>query len=310
MNSVQLAQRLGRNLAVNDPFNLPADAALDVLAAINGGLQTFYRNMPGQYKRTTLSYTLHAPAAKTIVFQQKYSNLTDSTFDSTNFGCTLRFTDGSRETEIIGPNAILDDYLGDTLSVDGTIYSDVVPIQDVIERVIGAVRVYDNTTAEPTALVRDERLRGGRARRWSYWGEWDEIYYPFDSGWLTGIGRPRYYYLDPAAASQGPQPSFLLRVAPMPDIDYTVRMEAELSTQRILMADLTVARSILVSETYIDDIFIPLCEAELVTSPFWRDPNQLAAVKGRQQDILMTKMPKIPRDTAPSSNAVGRPRGF
>jgi hypothetical protein len=311
MNSLQLSQRLARNLAVEDPFNLEAEPALDILSAMNAGLGTFYREMPGIYKRTTLSYTLRAPRALSVAFTAKYSNtVADGTFGSHDRGCTIRFGSGAADSIVIASNAVMDDYLFDQLTTPSTIYSDVVPLQDVIERVIGAVRLYDAFKSEPTVLVRDERLRGGRSRRWITAADPDEIIYPFDAAYLSDIGRPRYYYLDPVGESQGGEPEFLLRLAPLPDIDYTVRMEAELSTERIVFSDLKTARSMYVADAYLDDILVPLCEAELVTSKFWRDPGQLNAVMQRAQVALATKMPNIPRDVAPTSNGMGRPWGF
>ncbi len=212
---------------------------------------------------------------------------------------------------MIAANAVLDDWLMDDLGpITATIYSDVIPIQDVIERVIGAVRVYDATRAEPTPLVRDERLRAGRARRW--WGGFtpEDIWYPSDAAYLNEIGRPRYYYLDPVGESQGLEPEFLLRVAPMPDTDYTVRMEAELSTQRLKMQDLTVARPILIADAYVDDIFVPLCEAELAKSKYWADPGSRDVVLKNRDFVIANKMNKIPRDVGAPMNAVGRPWGF
>lgn len=310
MNSLQLSQRLARNLNVEDPFDLQADAALDVLSAINAGLASFYREMPGIYKRTTLSHTLRAPRALTINFTGQYSNLVaNDTFGLHDQGCTVRFGGGSSDNEVTGLNSLLDDYLGTVLSAPATLYSDAIPIQDVIERVIGHLRLYDNTQNSPTVLLRDERLRGGRSRR-AGWGGWEDVYYPYEGGFFGTIGRPRFYYLDPMGVSQGAEPEFLLRVAPLPDMDYTVRMEAELSTQRIVFADLSTARPINVSDAYLDDILIPLCEAELITSPFWRDKAQGPAIKDRQANVLATKMTKVPRDVAPVSNCVGRPVGF
>ena len=311
MNSVQLAQRLARNLNVTDEFNLEAEVQLDVLSAINAGLQAFYREMPGQYKRTTLSHTLRAPRTLSVTYGAKYSNLVaDDTFTVGDLGCTLRHDNGAADTVVIAANAVLDDYLLDSLTTGATLYSDVLPIQDVIERIIGAVRVYDATRAEPTALIRDERLRGGRSRRWIGGFTPDEIWYPSDSSYLEQVGRPRYYYLDPVGESQGFEPEFLLRVAPLPDKDYTVRMEAELSTQRIVAADLTKARTILVADAYIDDILIPICEAELTCSRYWADPATKDAILRKRDIAVATKIPKIPKDIAPTVNSVGRPWGF
>jgi hypothetical protein len=311
MNSIQLAQRLARNLNVEDPFNLPADAGLDVLSAINGGLASFYRELPGIYKRTTLSHTLRGPRAVTITYAAKYSHTVgDNTFDASMMGCSVRFDSAASDTQVTGPNTVLDDYLGDNLGpLTANVYSDVTPIQDVIQRVIGHIRVYDTTQAQPTLMMRDERLRSGRPLWWN-WPQWNEGWFPPDGCLFGSIGRPRYYYLDPVGQSQGGEPEFLLRSAPWPDQDYTIRMEAELSTQRITMTDLSTARPIFVPDTYVDDIFIPLCEAELIGSPFWRDQNAVKNVLLRRDNVLATKMPKIPYDLAPTGNLVGTPRGF
>lgn len=311
MNSFQLAQRLARNLNIPDSFDLSADAALDVLSAMNAGLNAFYGAMPGVYKRTTLSHTIRAPRDLSVIFQEQFSRLVaNDTFTNRDQGCTVRFGDGSSDNIVTGPNSLLDNYLGQTLTVPATLFSDAIPIQDVIERVIGHLRLYDKSRNQPTPLIRDERLRSGRTwRRWSD-SEWGDDWYWPDCGTLGSIGRPRYYYLDPMGVSQGAEPEFLLRVAPLPDIDYTIRMEAELSTERLVFADIaTTARTINVGNAYIDDILIPLCEAELITSALWRDKDKVQSVLDRQEKA-MEKMGRIPSDVGPSVNCVGTPRGF
>lgn len=318
MNSIQLFQRLARNLNVPDVFNLPADAALDVLAAGNGGLATFYREMPGIYRRTTLSYAIRTPRTLNVTFTAKYSRLVAAdTFAVRENGCTVRFTNGGADHVVTGQNSVLDDYIGADAgqAIGATLYSDAVPVQDVIERIIGHVRLYDTTNGLPTMVLRDERLRGGGATRTGGMGAGDGQFYPYEGEWACGvIDRPRYYYLEPMGASQGAEPEFLLRVAPLPDADYTIRMEAELSTQRLTMADITTARTINVSEAYLDDILVPLCEAELVTSRFWQSDggraDSKAAALNRAAGVMANKMPKIPMDIAPAGNRVGTPRGF
>lgn len=311
MNSLQLSQRLARNLSVTDPFDLDADVALDVLSAINAGLNSFYRNAPGIYRRTTLSHTVRAPRAVSVVFLEQYSRLVgNDTFEARDQGCTVRFGDGSADNIVTGPNSLLDNYLGETLSLDATLYADAVPVQDVIERIIGHVRLYDRARTSPTPLTRHEGLRGGLGQRRRI-GDRDDLenINTIDGITAGAIGRPRYYYLDPMGASQGAEPEFLLRLAPLPDLDYTIRMEAELSTQRIIFSDLTVAREIVVGSSYIDDILIPLCEAELVTSSFWRDKTQVQLIQTKAEKAL-AKMGAIPSDVGPSSNLVGTPAGF
>lgn len=309
-NSIKLAQRLARHLDVVDVFNLPADAALDVLSAMNSGINAFYRNVPGIYKRTTLSHTVRAPRNVDLVFQAQYSRLVgDDSFVVRDQGCTVRFATGVADNIVTGPNSVLDNYLGDVLSVAAAVYSDAIPIQDVIERVIGHVRLFDSTRGNATVLTRDERLRSGVDRRLTWGSDGEDCYYP-PNGVATGsIGRPQYYFLDPMGVSQGAEPEFLLRLAPLPDRDYTVRMEAELSTQRLVFNDLSTARVINVPDAYLDDVLIPLCEAELVTSSFWKDKTKIALIVDREGKAN-EKLKKIPSDVGPSRNRIGTPRGF
>lgn len=311
MNTIQLAQRLGRNLSVPDPFNLPADAALDVLGAINAGLAAFYREAPAILKRTTLSHTIRAPRTLTVALSAQYLNtVAADTFEAREMGCTVKFGDGSADNVVTGPSSLLDDYLGTTLSVAATVYSDAVPVQDVIEQIVGYVRLYDNTQNQPTFLTRDEVMAGRSGIR-GHGGLADgEAFYPYSGGVYSGaIGRPRYYYFEPMGVSQGAEPEFVLRVSPLPDIDYTVRMEAELSTQRLVFADLSTARAIYVGDSHLDDVVIPLCEAELLSSTFWRDGGQRNAVLQRAE-LALGKMGKLPREVAPVSHRSGTPPGF
>lgn len=306
LNSAQLSQRLARNLLVPDQFNLNADVALDVLNAINGGLAMYYRNVPGIYKRTTLSHTVRRPRQVALTFQSQYSRLVaNDTFVVRDQGCTIRFANGSADNIVTGPNSLLDNYLRTDLTVDGTLYSDSVPIQDVIEHIIGFVRLYTDSQAEATIISRDERLRGGRA--YSRRGDGEDCIPAFAS--LNTIGRPQFYYLDPMGASQGAEPEFLLRLAPLPDLDYTIRMEAELATQRLLMSDLTNPREIYVASNAIDDILIPLCEGELITSRWWADKDQKADVKTRQTDAL-GRIKQLSSDVGPPSHRIGTPVGW
>lgn len=313
MNSIQLMQRLSRNLAIEDPANPPADALLDILQAMNGGLASYYREMPGIYKRTTVSVLIRAPRNVSVTFTNQYAHTVQGTpFTDDMKGCTLRFDSGQADEVIVGNNAVLDDWRDSNLGpLSAKVYSDTIAIQDVIERVVGQVRCFDNSQSQPTMLIRDERLRGGRAMWWNGpWDQFGDVWYPMD-GWIFGsVGRPRYYYLEPAGVSQGAEPEMLLRLVPFPDIDYTIRFEAELHTQRIRFADLITARTIYVGDAYVDDILIPLCEAELITSPLWRDRNTIKLVTDRQQKVLQTKMPKIPHDVGPASNLIGTPRGY
>lgn len=304
ITTLQLAQRLARHLKVENAFQLDADVSLDVLAAINAGIAALYRELPSLYKRTTVSHTLRAPRKLTATFISKYGHaVNDATFEPEMIGCTLRFDNGAADTEITGSNSVLDDLLDDSLVQPATVYFDAIPLQDVIERVVGNVRLYEGTRREPTILLLDDRLRGGRARwRNDGWVNW--LY-----GGTDQVGRPQCYYLDPVGASQGGEPEFLLRVAPFPVRDFTVRMEVELSPRPVTFGQLAQPVKINVADA-LEDVLIALCEEALLTSPFWRDPALARVVEQRAETARERHIRRIAPLIAPPRHRVGTPRGF
>lgn len=305
MNSLQLAHRLARKLIVPDPTNLDGDAALDVLAAINSGLSTYYRELPGDYKRTTISATLKEPAEVSLTFTAKYSNaVAASTFTAEQRGCTLRVS-GSPDTEITGTATVLDDHLQDDLTLDGTIYYDAVPIRDVIKLITGYVRLYPSGGSQQDFRILRE---GSRNRLFGWFTGEDGM-----RSWApaSALGEPTHYWLEALGASQGAEPEFLLRVYPKPERDYIIRFEAELGHRQLTFADLATAAVVPVSADWVDDILVPLCEADLCTSSLWRpSAGKPADVQAKAERVIAQRIGMIAPKIAPTRNRVGTPRGF
>lgn len=317
MNTIQLAQRLAQRLAVDDSANLAAEPALDVLSAMNAGVTALYRELPGIYRRATLSFTLRAPESVTATFTAQYGkSVAPATFTSAMMGCTLRFDSGAADTQITGTESVLDNFLGATLVQPGKVYYDAVPIQDVIERIVGHIRLYGGARQAPTPLYRVEGLRAGRGLYGGVFGfgegtiQYTEAAYPYELSDVGQAGRPRYYYLDPVGASQGGEPEFLLRVFPLPLVDYTIRLEAELGPARITFEQLSSAAKVKVPENLVEDVLIPLCEEALALSSFWRDQGQLNAVMNRAALARASKIPYVARDLAPARHRIGTPCGY
>jgi hypothetical protein len=233
MNSLQLAQRLSRNLSVDDPANPSADALLDVLAAANAGIAAFYRELPAIYRRTTVSATLKQPQALNVVFQAKYSNKVGAdTFSAGMFGCTVRLGQGPTDNIVTGPDSVLDDWIYDTLAMAAVVYFDAVPFTAPILRIIDDVRLYPSNGARYRVLRRYE----GPHRRhhpWSYYTGY--VGEPFVEGGAnsSAIGAPNWYRIEPVGQVRGGTPPFLMQVSPMPSADFTIRFEAELGAQHL-----------------------------------------------------------------------------
>lgn len=298
MNTVYLARLLGRHLAVEDAGNLPDDAALDVVSAINEGLEDFYRLAPATLRRTTFSATLRAPEDVNLVFAGQYANtLSSPTFEARQIGCTLQA--GRWWHQIATPTTVLDDWLDTTLSLQGRVFSDALAINARIAEITSDVRIHSESAPQGRPLVPDDSF--GRMPLHGH--SWNEIGHP-------AIGSPGRYKIDTLGLNQGGEAACLLRVFPLPDADCTIRFEAELSgARRVTFADLSDAVDLPVAATYCESILAPLCEGALITSRFWADSRTKGTVESRAAGAR-EKLALIPQRFAPSNNRCGTARGF
>jgi hypothetical protein len=304
MNSIQLAQRLGRNLAVPDAFNLPSDALLDVLSAANSGIACFYAELPPIYKRTTISATLKKPVELNVVFESKYSNeVGPDTFSSDMFGCTVRLGVGPVDNVVTGPATLLDDWIYDTLAVSATVYFDAVPFTAPIHRIIDDVRLYPGSGARPRILRRYDGPQPCPSRTGTIHPWWSP-------NCVSSVGVPSWYRLNPVGQVRGGSPPFLMNVSPLPNADFTMRFEAELGAQRLTFKQMSSEPvELAVRDDLVESVLVPLCEAELVSSPFWRDEAQRKTVLERYVQV-MEKAHKVPANVGTPTSRIGTPVGY
>jgi len=296
MNSTLLSQRLGRHLKADDSADIQAEALLDVITAANAGLQCVFGRLPRRFRTTTLSHTLRAPEVLSLVFDAQYSDqVADDTFTDAMKGCTVRIS--GRDNLVVDSATVLDEHLDTILTVDGTVYFDAAPLQDVIEELTSDVRLYRTGVTGYTSLTRDERLRyrdGGSV----------------NFGCAGEIGVPRYYDIDPVGASQGGDPEFLLRVAPKPSAACTIRFEAILGPKRLTFAHFATPTDIWIPDAIVEQIFLPICEGKLTESSFWRDRTTISRILARADEAEQSLAVRYPADMALTNHRVGRPLGF
>jgi hypothetical protein len=296
MNISQLAQCIARHLDVPDPFNLPSSASLDVVNAINSGLQLFFTEAPSVYKRTTFSTTLRAPITREITFKGQYSTeLEGAPFDLSWYGCGLRASGMADDNEIAGVSEVLDEWQLPDLTVEAQVLFDAQVIPAAIERLTSDVRAYQvGRGGEFRTLKREHQL--GIA-------DWRSMYTPQ----LNGC--PSYYKIEPTAAVAGGDVTCLLRVYPAPSVDTIIRFEAEVSAASITVADLLIGAIIPIAPAWIP-LLIPLCEEALTYSPLWKDPKTKGDIRQNAAMTIATRIKKLPNDLAVPNNAVMTPRGF
>lgn len=297
MNSVALAQRLARHLDVDDRSLLSADEGLDVLQAINAAMQTFFALAPAHFKRQTISTTLKAPQQQNVTFAAQYSNQLagGSSFDASMLQCTALLGDGSYNV-ITGTGSVLDNWLLSALATTATVYSDVALVDQPIERIVGEISLSQgvlSTYPKQDYLIRNERLKYNR------WWQFESC-----------PGRPRWYWMDYLTVSRGMAPAAVLRVAPAPDVDINIRFDAELSPITLTFASLTNAVAVPIPDNHVESIFLPLCEAELTLSRYWKEAKLIRLTLDKAEAVKKERLNRIPNDVGAPNNYCGVAFGY
>lgn len=286
MTTFQIAHTLARHTSAGELPKANASLRLEVLQAINAALQKVYRRMPAAHKITTLSLTLKAQQTVAVELPNRYTNfLTAPAFTAAMRGCTVFVTDDPQPNEIVAPNALLDEFTGNALSGNAVVHSDAIPIFDVIERLAGDPHIY----------------RAGQVATILYRAEMD-----FDK--LPKVtGRPARYRLEPCGTGQGADPEFILRVWPMPDAEYKVRLQAELATARITFEQVTqTAVDLPLNERLCESVLLPVAIGELTASPDWRGNDSLARERA---DRALAEM-AMPGNVDAGFNEIGTAGGY
>lgn len=290
MTSIQLAHRCARLLTERDLTRLPANVLLEILDAINAGLQIVYSLLPENMRETTVSETLRAPETVAIEFTERYKNVTlNYPFTNAMRGCTTRICDDAADNEVVATNAVLDQYLGQSLTGNATVYHDCVPLYAVIDKIKSAVRLYDGASCI-AELARNQRLRSIASAR--------------------QIGTPRQYILESVGSSQNSDPAALLRVHPMPERDLRIRFECTLATVRVTFAQVSRdAVNLPVPDQLCESALVPITQAQLTDCKLWADPATKTSIEEKAQ-AAVAMLRRQPHDIGPGGNTVSTEEGF
>ena len=120
--------------------------ALELLDAINAGLNRYYRYANDKYKRTTATELLLAPVTRSITISADATQTTGSPFLLSERGKSVVIAGDSQFNEIVATNQILRPYQGAGGTVAATIYSDAVAIRNFyVERLATHPPIVDNS---------------------------------------------------------------------------------------------------------------------------------------------------------------------
>lgn len=267
MTTFELASQLARRLKKGNFTALSMAAAMDVVEAMNAGLQECYELLPSWQRKTTLSLALPAPVTVNLSVVNGSVDLADggSIFTEAQIGRSVLIAGDTSWNEVQSTTKLIDEYQGTTGVKSAVIYGD---------SVYNDLASFDGFAGHPRFADSREELSLFNARAAELGAE---------------IGQPRYYWPEPAAAALGTIPAVYLRLFPAPDRAYVLRVDAEFRPAILTYTNIHQASTIPLASQHIHRGLLPLCLERLLTSPEWADAslrNLVIADAQRARDFL------------------------
>lgn len=291
MTTVELAIRLCRDLQVGSLQQLSSDGRLDMVTAINAALQRHHALSPDHLKVQKISAPLRKPESIDIGVtngSKTYSGWTpgeDQLFNSIRIS-----TDETVDHWATGDVDLLDTYMGQTGTQKATIYGDVVSFKQPIERIV----------SEPVLDIDGCYLRYTENNN-----HWEGIY-----GRRQRIGRPKYYRLEKQTVNRGSDTMFYIRVDTLPDQDYRIRFDVQLSPKKVTYNDLVTPVNLPIRDDHVESVLLPLARAEMTCSKLWEDPKYIPMAKEKAEKAERVYEQLTVHHPAPKYNQVGTPNNW
>lgn len=300
MTSLGLAQRLLRHLKFKDWGEMPIEAQLEIVDALNVALAIYFAEAPETYRRLNLSYLLAGPQTVTITTTNGSKTVSDTPFANYTRGAMLRIEGDDQWNRIDGDSQLLMPYLGLSGSHTATVYGDVTALGfNEIERVITWPQLNNGSV-----LALDESMRERPGRFFRDLGD-------LASGVDYDTGCPRWHifdYLNDLTAGRN-EKAGLLRVYPLPDQDYTIRFEAIVAPLHLSLSAINTSVDLPVRNYHAERFLVPLALRELAHGGLWEreDTRRSTQVRG---DTAETNLETINHEIGTPANRLGTPKGY
>ena len=274
---ISFANRLARDLDEKSVIELTADIKLELLDAINGGLQTLHSIAPVHSKMTTGSIPLEAPISTTLGVTNGSVEVTGILFTIDQFYRTIRISGDTIDNQIIGETKLLHPFSGVPGTVAATIYCDGVAIPEPYEEMVGHPRILEtNTLILPAQSICQ----------------------------VKEVSRPRFYSVESNARNQDSVAPSVIRFNTLPDRGYRIESKFTLAPLRVGFADLvSPVEDIPLRAEHVEAYLLPISRGLLTHSSLWKDKETKAQALA-EADTAEKKYEKL------TPNYLSTPRSF
>ncbi len=293
ITTVEFVHRIGRRARGGDFTKLSMSEQTDLMQAANAALQRLYNALPTYFREETQGFVLPGPLTIAGVGVTQYGKTTTGTpFTDAQFGQSVQLEGDGQWNQIIGPNELLNPYMGTTGTVGGTVYGNACHSESFpFFRVIGNPR-YANQSQTPISF--GVQSTGGPVSNW----------------WFNqAIGPPQACWSQVFGQSQGKTPYTALIFAPAPDQAYAINVRLSFWPERLTLLDYDANSDLVVPDQFIDTALIPMALQELMSTPVWESRNDegLIDARGEKGEAFARNQPG---QIGAPSNRVFTPLGF
>lgn len=290
MKIISFAQRLLRDLKFKALADMDNVARLELLDAINGGLQALNALAPNHTKETKASLVLPAPTSISIAVEAGSAEFTGYTVDEADLYCTVRIDGDGVDNQITGSGMLLHPYGGITGTVNATIYHDAALIGDGFEALVG----------QPFVLETRKFLTPypGTSPIFSYWSE-------------RQAKAPCFYVIEGNGRNNNPPAPKVFRVESLPERLYRLQVGAKLAPARVGFADLNNdTAEVPFRPDHVELYLLPVCRGILADSAHWEDKEGKGDARAGSENAKANYSALVSPYVSTPQNAVGTPYGF
>jgi hypothetical protein len=274
MTTVQLAQRMMRNLTVSDWSRLPMDAAEEVREAINMGLDAFSRILPVHRTVRDATFVIEEPKAISVTVTDASKAIVIGTFFP--FGAYASASDlpgrgvilagDTKLNRLLSSTEMIEHYMGASGSVSAMLYSDGIPIGHRADQLAGIPYFTPSTSSQRHHLIHVDDARSWTANA------------------SVHTGQPAYWWVDPFGGSDALATSWLLRLHPLPTGRGILSVPMKQFPASVTLTDLHITPRALPIQELEEGHLANICAAYLITCPLWKETVNKADVRAKADD--------------------------
>lgn len=286
MKAIAFANRLARDIDEKSIVDLTADVRLEILDAINGGLQKLHALAPASSKETTAGLYVPAPETFSITVTSGSVDFTGRSFASDELYRTIRIGEDGIDNQVVGTNRLLHPYSGNSGTFNATVFADAILIPEPYSEMVGDPRILETGWSIPNK----ERNWLGRPR---------------------DVRRPECYTIENNARNRNSIAPALIRFDSLPDQIYRLEARFILAPERVTFADLLAPGvEIPLRSELVEVYLLPIARGILSFSSLWRDKDARKDVRD-EADLAEKKYSAlVPQYVGTPNNRLGTPPGF